>query len=144
MRELSYCVEGKAANLKTFALDDPGHGGACHSYKIVNPNAKRPTIEELEEILKCDIVSPGHVAMSHGIEIHFQNGPINVDGNGVNGIQHEDLLAIIIDRLAGFQSGPYACHSNKQALDFCRCALDALNDRTRERIARNVEGTHQK
>jgi hypothetical protein len=30
-------VEGKAANLRTFAMDEPGHGGACHKYEIDGP-----------------------------------------------------------------------------------------------------------
>ena len=76
------------------------------------------------------------------VDIRFQKGPINADGNGVNGIQHEDLLAIIIDRLQGFQSGKYACDDNAKALLCCQDALNILNSRTRARIARNVEGTH--
>jgi hypothetical protein len=130
VRELNYGVEGKVANLKTIACDEAGHGGACHVYQIIDVSHQNAVGAGEGDVVLCDI--------------EFQNGPINADGNGVNGIQHEDLLAIIIDRLEGFQSGPYACHANKQALDFCRCALSALNDRTRERIARNVEGTHAK
>ena len=124
MRELQYGVEGKAANLRTYAVDDAGHGGACHEYVIKGP-----------------IGEPGKTGGPIA-NICFQNGPINVDGNGVNGIQHEDLLAIIIDRLEGFQRGPYKCKENSQSLYHCRMALKEMNDRTLKRIARNVEGTH--
>jgi hypothetical protein len=118
MRELTYGVEGKAANLKTFAMDEPGHGGACHEY-IVQGSAGPPALAV----------------------IVFQNGPIN-EGKGINGVQHEDLLAIIIDRLEGFEKGPYACDDNGMALDLLRMALRRLQARTRKRIARSVEGTH--
>jgi len=128
MREIVYAVEGKAANLKTFAIDEPGHGGACHKYHITKAQGD------------AENSSPAGLVLA---EIEFQNGPINADGNGVNGVQHEDLLAIIIDRLEGFQSGPYACVSNAHALDMCRGALIALQNRTRERMSRGVEGTHK-
>lgn len=118
MRQLEYAVEGKAANLKTFAVDEPGHGGACHEYRIFN---------DVAGVLAC---------------IQFQNGPINADGNDVNGIQMEDLIAICIDRLEGFQGGPYAHGYNADALNSLKCALASLQQRTRDRIARGVEGTH--
>jgi hypothetical protein len=123
MRELQYAVEGKAANLRTLAIDEPGHGGACHKYAIGIGHSNFDGIHPL-------------------VTLNFQNGPINVDGNGVNGIQHEDLLAIIIDRLNGFQSGLYACSNNQEALDHLRAALECLQRRTKARIARGVEGTH--
>ena len=43
-------------------------------------------------------------------EIRFQNGPIAEAG--VNGLTHEALLAVLEDRLVGFQSGPY--HHGRQ------------------------------
>ena len=131
MRELNYAVEGKAADLKTFAVDEPGHGGACHDYSICISNP-----EPLPEGIFTD--SP----LGQLERITFQNGPINVDGNGVNGIQHEDLLAILIDRLEGFQRGEFRSAYNGNALYHLRKALGELQSRTRERIARNVEGTH--
>jgi hypothetical protein len=76
------------------------------------------------------------------LPIIFQNGPVSVDGNGVNGITHEALLAILIDRLEGFQAGPYANPHNAKALNHLREAQTALQARTRERMARGVEGTH--
>jgi hypothetical protein len=102
--------------LKVEVLDEPGHGGACHIYRISGGD---------------------------GIDITlgFQDGPILEAG--VNGITHEALLAILIDRLEGFQSGPYACGENNYALSRLAMALDMLARRTEDRIARGVEGTHE-
>ncbi len=98
-------------------LDGPGSGGACHDYLITTP-------------------PPNGVATS----IKFQNGPINEVG--VNGLTHEALLAILIDRIQAFQRGPFASPYNANALSHLLDAATALHDRTRERMARNVEGTH--
>ncbi len=123
MRELKYAVPGKVANLRTFALDEPGQGGACHEYQIIG------------------LFEGIGVSKTLG-RITFQNGPINVDGNGINGVQNEDLLAIVIDRLEGFQSGKYACQENAIALSQCKAALETLQSRTKARAALGVEGTH--
>lgn len=71
--------------------------------------------------------------------VDFQTGPILTAG--VNGVTCEALLAIMIDRLATFQAGAYACKANEYALDHMDRALLALRGRTAERIARGVEGT---
>jgi hypothetical protein len=118
MRTLTDHVVNPANDRLTItALDEPGHGGACHAYDIIGGEAL-PTL------------------------IRFQNGPINADGNGVNGITHEALLAILADRLRGFQAGPYANEYNAKALDMIEGAQAVLQARTRERMARGVEGTH--
>lgn len=50
-------------------------------------------------------------------------------------------MAVVIDRLQGFQSGQYACRDNAIALTKLEEALMWLNKRTNDRIARGVEGT---
>jgi len=75
-------------------------------------------------------------------EVRFQNGPIREVG--VNGMQNEDLLMIVLDRLIGFQTGEFACDENQDALDLLIDACARLNLRTAMRKARNVEGTNQK
>ncbi len=116
--------------LKIEVLDEPGAGGAHHAYSIDgfssegNPSAQ------------C--FGPGYFV---GLSVLFQNGPIGEAG--VNGVTHEALLAILIDRLECFQAGPYMNHFNGIALDFLRAAKLALLDRTRERMARGVEGTNR-
>lgn len=58
----------------------------------------------------------------------------------VHGVTDEALLAILIDRLAGFQSGKFPHAANAKALDHLNQALEALKNRTRERLRRGVEG----
>jgi hypothetical protein len=107
--------------LNVLVIDEPGAGGANHQYVIEhNPGAE-------------DWFSYG---------IRFQNGPIGVDGNGVNGVTHEALLAIVADRLRSFQKGPYACKANACALTHIEEAQHWLQQRTLERMRRGVEGTH--
>jgi hypothetical protein len=99
-------------------LDEPGAGGASHVYR-------------------CTFGSPAAV-----IDICFQNGPIAEAG--VNGITQEVLLAICADRLRSFQAGQYACRENALALTKIEEAQHWLHHRTLARMARGVEGTHQK
>ena len=105
-------------------LDDPGPGGACHEYRIRG------------------VQGPLDHHPVPTIELRFQNGPVKEVG--VNGITHEALLAILIDRLAAFQRGPFACEENRDALIGLENAQSALHRRTLKRIERGVEGTHEK
>lgn len=73
--------------------------------------------------------------------LSFQQGPIQEAG--VNGVTNEVLLAIVKDRLEGFQESEFACPENAQALAAVEQALAALESRTRAREARGVEGTNQ-
>lgn len=74
-------------------------------------------------------------------EIDFQEGPIKEAG--VNGIQNEDLILMIITRLEAFQNSDYRCDENQEAISSLREALDSLNNRRAKRIANNTEGTSQ-
>jgi len=109
--------------------DPPGAGGANHRYLIkgFDPRLNPGFFED----------DPYH---TFGQTILFQNGPI--PQAGVNGFTQEVLLAIVIDRLRCFQTGPYACVENDTALNLCETALEALKHRTRKRMERGVEGTH--
>lgn len=71
--------------------------------------------------------------------ISFQDGTILEVGT--NGVTHEALLAILIDRLQSFQRGPYSCRENAIALTHLEDAMHWLQHRTRQRVARGVEGT---
>lgn len=126
MRELtSHKVNGLNESLEIQVLDEPGAGGANHVYAIYGFHAQNEFVKDAT----C-------------LKMSFQNGPIKEAG--VNGISQEALLAIVEDRLACFQSGPYACDDNAQALMKVREAMMCLQKRTRERMSRGVEGTHQK
>lgn len=134
MRKLTdHIVENDSANhqLAITVEDEPGQGGACHLYVISGFD----TDSNLSAIL------PGVMVLTK-LNVLFQNGPIKEVG--VNGITQEALLAIVIDRLRGFQSGPFACRDNAIALTHIEEALMWLQRRTRERIKRGVEGTHVK
>jgi hypothetical protein len=61
---------------------------------------------------------------------------------GVYGWTNEALLAVVIDRLHGFQAGSFPCQENVEAIDHAERALLALQDRTKHRAARGVEGQH--
>lgn len=120
--------------LRIQVQDEPGAGGANHLYHIVGfdtaSNASDPFVAR-------------YGAPSDHTTILFQNGPIGVDGNGVNGLTHEVLLAVVADRLRSFQKGPYACRENALALTHIEDALHWLQHRTMARMRRGVEGTHQ-
>lgn len=119
MRELSI---GTKNFTRVMVLDEPGQGNACHEYYIGRAS-------EPKNIVAGEF---GHAI--------FQNGPVKEAG--INGCHHEDLLAIVIDRLRSFQAGEYACRENAIALTKIEEAMHWLNHRTAEREARGVEGTN--
>ena len=125
MRELtSHKVNGLNDRLTIEVNDHPGNGGACHRYTIKGGDLSYMSVDEF---VHC--------------QIRFQNGPIAE--NKVNGVSNEALLAIIEDRLLGFQSGNYACRENAIALTKIQEAMHWLHHRTIERVARGVEGTSE-
>lgn len=102
------------------ALDDrdPKAGNASHAYGIQYGGPK--------EVL----------------HVPFQHGPRGVTGS-TPGVFDDDLLAIIEDRMAGFQSGPFACEENQSALDHIKAAREALGLRVARRIAQGVLGANE-
>lgn len=117
MREIhGHEVTLASRKIKVFADEEPGPGGASHCYTV--------SVDGKE------------------LDLDFQNGPIGEVG--VNGITEEVLLAILIDRLRGFQAGPFACPENAAALDCMESALRWLAQRTRRRVQRGVEGKMKK
>lgn len=115
--------------LTVHATDYPGPGGAHHRYVIggfdlmSNP-ASLPDVNQ------------------HTCTLVFQQGAVKQVG--VNGVTHEALLAVVIDRLEAFQAGPYACSENALALDGLRIALKSLKSRTARRTGQGIEGTMAK
>lgn len=94
-------------------IDQPGAGGANHAYAVCLPNGS-------------------------SIDIGFQQGGIKE--NGVNGVQSEHLIAIVLDRLRSFQKGPFPCRENALAITKLEEAQMWLHSRTVERLRRGVEG----
>lgn len=136
MRQLTeHKVNPANDRIGIFAADNPGHGGANHRYEITGFDTEtNPSQYDVS----------GYGASFSRSLIIFQNGPVDGDGNGVNGITHEALLAIVADRLRSFQAGPYSCKANACALTHIEEAQHWLQQRTLERMRRGVEGTHEK
>lgn len=119
-------VNGCNEALAVTALDGPGAGGASRHYRLEwNDPRWGPDPQSMRQVL----------------ELYFQNGP--VAEVGTNGITHEALLAVVIDRLKGFQAGAFACEENADALMHLERAVNALHARTLRRVERGVEGTYQ-
>lgn len=134
MRQLTdHIVSGdQAVQLNIEVQDEPGQGGANHLYHITGFNSGTNS---------SDPWTARHGQSATHSTVLFQNGPVKEVG--VNGITQEALLAIVIDRLRSFQAGPFASPYNGTALAHCEAALFDLQNRTRARIARGVEGTNQ-
>ena len=121
MREITSHKSNECNNAITITADEPDekYGNASHSY----------TMEFVD--------TEGRQVM---VGIDFQRGPIAEVG--INGVTNEALLALLIDRMEGFQSGAFACSENAEALKFLQLALEWFKIRTEKRVARGVEGTN--
>ena len=67
---------------------------------------------------------------------------LNEDGTFENGTTLEEMLRVTIERLKDLNER-FSCRENSLAITKCQEALFWLNERTRDRIKRNVEGTHK-
>jgi len=115
---------GSSRFTEVFCTDEPGQGGANHEYIVAYA-------ENIK--ISGDETPPA--------QVKFQNGPIKEFG--INGCQHEDLLAIVIDRLYSFQAGEFSCRENELALIKLEEAMHWLNHRTKDREIQGVEGKNQ-
>lgn len=130
MRTLTdHKLNGLNDALTITVLDEPGAGGACHRYEI---SLSAPPDDPIG-------IAPD--AKRTSWQIDFQNGPIQEAK--YNGLSGEAIIAIAIDRLRSFQAGPYKCRENACALTHFEEGLMWLQKRTRDRLARGVEGTHK-
>lgn len=107
-----------------FSVGRRGPGGEPKRYRIT----WRPNPPDDEDLIPVTI------------ELRFQNGTLLE--NGSNGLTNEALLEIVADRLEWFQKGPYPCKQNEHALARVREALAWLDERTRDRVRRQVEGQY--
>ena len=83
-----------------------------------------------------------------GIDICWQNGPLGRGKDRVepNGAFVEDVLDAVRQRLVYYQTaadGKFKCATNTGAITHIERALQCLDNRTREREERDVEGTHE-
>jgi hypothetical protein len=106
--------------------------------RVLNIGSKKYTTVQVLDNHKYSVSTTKEPSTILG-SIDFQNGPIKE--SGVNGLMNEDLIAIVIDRMQGFQSGQYKCRENAVALTKLEEALMWLRKRTQDREDRGVEGT---
>lgn len=90
--------------IEVMSMDRPGPGGLCHQYEFF-------------------AAEKDGVGMAVG-SIHFQEG--RVEEVGVNGVQHESLMSIIIDRLRTLYVARKATNKEKSALAYMLQARDAM------------------
>ena len=66
---------------------------------------------------------------------------MNEDGTYENGTTLEEMLRVAIERLKDLNNR-FSCNENALAITKCQEALFWLNERTRDRKEREVEGKH--
>lgn len=90
----------------------------------------------------------GGVVSGVGLSISWQDGPL---GRGLNrkepnGAFVETGIAACVQRIEFYQEasgGKFACKENGIAIALLKAALDILNERTKDREKREVEGEHK-
>lgn len=103
---------------EVFRADDPGAGGACHSYVVRRADGSGDCL---------------------GVVL-FQHGPREDDAS-MSGVTDQDLLEIVRDRLKAFQNGPLPSRETALALTHVEEALLWLARRADDRAERGVLGT---
>lgn len=124
MRKITeHRINGVNEAVDITVMDEPGAGGANHVYELS---------------LSSPPNGPGITAVNGTTVIRFQDGAVHEAG--INGLTNESLIAVVLDRLRGFQSGQFAGRDNAMAISHLEDALMRLQRRTRDRQARGVEG----
>jgi len=119
MRQIDMHHDGHDLNESiVIATDDPDQSGAAHNYDLSIKGTKVGLIQ-------------------------FQKGPRNEEGS-TPGVTEAAVLAILIDRLRGFQAGPYACRENAIQLTKLEETLMWTKERAHARAKRGVLGKNVK
>ncbi len=98
--------------------DQPNDSGAAHTYYFY-----------------IDGREVGH--------LQFQRGPRNVEGS-TPGVTEAAVYAVLLDRLAGFQGGPYPSIEGLFQCSLMEEGLASSKRRADERAARGVLGRNEK
>lgn len=93
--------------------------------------------ELLDRVLEDHIIVDDRKAV---VAFKLQDGPIKEYGK--NGVQIDDVLAFCRQVIHNFNKD-YPCEQNLTAILSIDCALDALEDRRKDREQRNVEGQNK-
>lgn len=122
-----------------YANDAPhALNGANHSYTFERLRGEDEPANDrfdIEDVEGKELAEVGYM--------EFQNGPRHAP-DSIPGTLDGAVIAMEIDRMEGFQRGPFACESNEQVLAHLRAALEILKSRARERAARGVLGKNEK
>lgn len=104
------------------AMDKPSSDAANHQYRI-----------EVYKRFQSD--DQGMVGQ---VDLQFQNGGLKEVGP--NGITDQALLAVVLDRMRGFNEGPFRCRENSLIITKLEEAMMWMEKRSNDRARRNVEG----
>jgi hypothetical protein len=115
MKNITDHVSNDTNRAITITADEPDQSGASHAY---------------------------HIGIAQQGDTPGQLYSLTFHKLGETGLTNEALLAILIDRVRGFQSGRFTCRENAIALTKLEEALMWLKHRTASRVARGIEGTH--
>ena len=90
-----------------------------------------------------DVPAGGYVE-GVGLRIDWQDGPLGrgAERGEPNGAFVETVIAAALQRIEYYNSTQFRCRENSLAITKLEEALHWLNARTRDREARDVEGTH--
>jgi hypothetical protein len=102
--------------------DDPASDGANHAYRV--------SVFPINRTADAKPVSTA--------ELTFQNGGLKEVG--ANGITDQALLAVVLDRVRGFNNGPFRCRENSIVITKLEEALMWMEKRSNDRSRRGVEG----
>jgi hypothetical protein len=106
------------------------------------------TVVENHKTAANNLPAGGHT-WATGIEIDWQDGPlVGADGKRrePSGAFVEDVVKAALGRMRFYQTasgGRFACRENACAITHLQEALFWMHQRTADRVARKVEGTHQ-
>lgn len=109
----------------TIQAGEPGAGGAPTIYTLFIPDSV-----------------PTEQGGVHTV-LNFQSKPIASPAD-YNGLTNEALAAVLLDRMMGFQSGPFKCSENELIIAGLKNALFWMQNRTNDRVKRGVEGKLEK
>ena len=119
MRTITEHHDGHGLNESiVITSDEPDQSGAAHTYDAWIGNTRV-------------------------VAVQFQKGPRNVEGS-ISGATEASLLAVLIDRLRGFQAGPYSCRENAIQLTKLEEVLHWTKARADARAKRGVLGQNIK
>jgi len=87
----------------------------------------------------------GGCTHGRGFTIAWQDGPLGTGEDRIepNGAFVGDVITAAIGRLEFYQASVFNCEENAEALANLYDARYVLRERTRNREARGVEGTHE-